>query len=196
MKTFTTYLSGLALAGGLTAIPSTVLAQNEEVAAYLGGGVGYFRINDEDFPDSEDELKDNRWSWRGQAGIQFNPVFSVEGGYTDFGEVEDGSLELDADGSFVAALVHLPLANGVAPYGKVGQLWWDVERRATTTSSGFLGGGETTVSRSSEDGNDTFYGVGIRFGEGPGLQMRVEYDRFALDDADVDMASVNLQYRF
>jgi len=38
--------------------------------------------------------------------------------------------------------------------------------------------------------------VGVRFGEGPGLQMRVEYDRFALDDADVDMASVNLQYRF
>lgn len=195
MKTFTTCFSGLALAGSLAVAPTNVLAQNEEVSAYLGGGVGYFRLNDEDFPDSDEELDDNRWSWRGQVGVQFSPVFSIEGGYNDFGEVEDGSLELDADGTFAAALVHLPLG-GFAPYGKIGQLWWDVERRATTTSGGLIGGGQTTVSRSSEDGNDTFYGVGVRFGEGPGLQMRVEYDRFALDDADVDMASVNLQYRF
>lgn len=196
MKKLTIYASGLALAGSLSALPTATLAQEEEVGGYLGGGVGYFRLNDEDFPDSEEELDDNRWSWRGQVGMQFNPVFSLEGGYNDFGEVEDGSLELDADGTFAAALVHLPLGSGFAPYGKLGQLWWDVERKRTTSSGGVIGGGQTTVARSSEDGSDTFYGLGVRIGEGPGLQMRIEYDRFALDDADVDMASVNLQYRF
>jgi len=70
-----------------------------------------------------------------------HPVVSIEGGYTDFGEVEDGSLELDADGTFAAALVHVPLDGGIAPYGTIGHLWWDVERRATTTSGGLIGGG-------------------------------------------------------
>jgi hypothetical protein len=195
MKKLTLCFSGFALAGGLATLPSTALAQQPELSGYIGGGVGYYRLNDEDFPDSEDELDDNRWSWRGQVGVQFNPVFSLEGGYTDFGDLEDGNLELDADGSFVAALVHLPLGGGFAPYGKLGQLWWDVERSVTRSDRGPIGGG-TTIVRSSEDGNDTFYGLGVRFGEGPGLQMRIEYDRFALDDADADMASVNLQYRF
>lgn len=192
MRKLAPCFSSFALAGGLLVLPGTALALQPEVKGYIGGGVGYFRLNDEEFPDSEEELDDNRWSWIGQVGLQFNPVFSVEGGYTDFGELQDGNLELDADGSFVAALVHLPLGKGFAPYGRLGQLWWDVERRATS-GSGF---GDSTISRSSEDGNDTFYGVGVRFGEGPGMQMRIAYDRFALDDADVDMASVNLQYRF
>lgn len=195
MKKLTLCFSGFALAGGLATLPSTALAQQPEMGGYIGGGLGYYRLNDEDFPDSEDELDDNRWSWRGQVGVQFNPIVSLEGGYTDFGDLEDGGLELDADGTFVAALVHLPLGGGFAPYGKIGQLWWDVERTVTTSDGGLIGGG-TTIARSSEDGNDTFYGVGVRFGEGPGLQMRIEYDRFALDDADADMASVNLQYRF
>ena len=41
-----------------------------------------------------------------------------------------------------------------------------------------------------------FYGFGVRIGEGPGLQLRVEYDRMEVDNADVDMGSVNLQYLF
>lgn len=196
MKKLMASITSLALVGSLSAIPTTALAQDPEVGGYVGGGVGYFRLNDEDFPDSDEELKDNRWSWQGRVGVQFNPIFSLEGGYTDFGEVEDGPLKLDANGTFAAALVHLPLGGGFAPYGKIGQLWWDAERKLTTTTGGVIGGGQTTISRSSEHGSDTFYGVGVRFGEGPGLQMRVEYDRFAFDDADVDMASVNLQYRF
>lgn len=184
MKPFATGLSATVLASGLLAFPTLSAAQQPEASGYAGGALGYFRLNDEDFPNSDDEFKDNRWSWRGHAGVQFNPVFSLEGGYLDYGNLEDGSFRLSADGLFAAAMVHLPLGGAVAPYAKLGQLWWDTERKGP---AGF---------RSTDSGSDTFYGLGIRFGDGPGWQLRLEYDRMALDDTDVDQAAVNLQYRF
>jgi hypothetical protein len=176
--------SAVALACGMTLMSHPAVAQGPSV--YGGGGVGYFRLNDDDFLDQNDRFKDNRTGWRLQAGAQLNPVLSLEGGHVDFGDLNDGSFRLSADGQFIAGLVHIPLSAGFAPYGKVGQLWWDTEARGPAP----LG----TVA--DADGNDFFYGLGIRFGEGPGLQARLEYDRMALDDADVDMASLILQYRF
>ncbi|ULQ48139.1 porin family protein [Flagellatimonas centrodinii] len=185
MKKIGILAPGIALAGSLAAFPAVVSA-NDGPGVYFGGGAGYYRLNEDDFLNNDDEFKDNRWSWNVHAGAQFNPVFSLEGGYVDFGDSRDGDLSVSADGTFAAALVHIPLG-GVAPFAKIGQLWWDAE----LDGPGFLPSSVTQT-----DGDDTFYGFGVRFGEGPGPQLRLEYDRMALDDTDVDMASVKLQYRF
>ncbi|MCK5770987.1 outer membrane beta-barrel protein [Algiphilus sp.] len=192
MKKLMTLAPGIVLAGSFASFPAAAQMSDDlafDPSIYAGGSAGYFRLNDDDFLDEEDEFKDNRWAWRGLAGVQLNPVFSIEGGYIDFGELNDGDFTLNADGTFAAALVHLPLANGFSPYAKLGQLWWDAELEGP---SGFFGNRATA----SDDGSDTFYGFGVRFGEGPGMQLRLEYDRLALDDTDVDMGSVTLQYNF
>ncbi len=178
------FAPSLVALGSLAALPTVVSAQSPTTSGvYFGGGAGYFRLEENDFLDQNDDFKDNRWSWNVHAGAQFNPVFSLEGGFLDFGDLNDGDFRLKADGTYAAALVHIPLG-GVAPFAKIGQLWWDAE----LDGPGFLDG--------RDDGNDTFYGFGVRFGDGPGPQLRLEYDRMALDDTDVDLASVKLQYRF
>lgn len=176
-----TLLTGVALAGSLALLPG--LASAADPSAYLGGGLGYYRLNDDDFLDEDDRFRDDRWSWRAFGGAQFNEILSAEAGYMDLRKLSDGALRLEADGWFIAGMAHLPLTSGFAPYAKVGNLFWDV------TASSPLG----SASRS---GNDLFYGVGARFTLSEALQLRLEYDRMAIDDSDVDMGSINLQYRF
>jgi len=173
--------TGIAMATSLALFPAT--AMTADSGGYLGGGIGYYRLNDDNFLDEDEDFKDDRWAWKAFAGIQFNAVLSVEGGYVDFGSPSDGALEIEADGWTVAALAHLPLTANFAPYGKVGQLFWDRER-------------STDISRRSDSGNDMFYAVGLRFDLADHVQMRMEYERFSLDDTDLDMGSLNLQYRF
>lgn len=174
------------VAVGLAAVPVSVSAQgagNPEVRGYVGGGLGYYRLDEEDFLDEDDDLKDNRWSWRAFGGMEVNRVFALEVGYRDFGETEDGNAEMEADGWTIAGIAALPVTDWFAPYGKVGQLFWDRTRRYGPLSD-------------SDDGNDLFYGVGARMTVSPRADLRLEYERMAMDDTDVDMASVNVQYRF
>lgn len=186
--------SSLAMVPGIAAAQGGYSSQQSGPAIYGGGGITYFRLNDDDFlaenEDGDKEFKDNRTGWRAQIGTQINPIFSIEGGYLDLGDLNDGDFRLSSDGGFAAALVHVPLGT-ISPFAKIGNFWWDVDRDAPGA-----GGPLDDALSTSRSGNDMFYGFGVRIGEGPGLQLRVEYDRMEVDNADVDMGSVNLQYLF
>jgi opacity protein-like surface antigen len=174
-------LTGIALVGSLALLPA--IAPAADSGAYLGGGAGYYRLNDDDFLDENNRFKDNRWAWKAHGGAQFNEVLSLEGGYMDLGKLSDGTLRLEADGWFVAGMAHLPITPRFAPYAKIGNLFWDVSASSPLGSA-------------SRSGNDLFYGAGMRFRVTEALQMRVEYDRMKIDNCDVDIGSVNLQYHF
>ncbi|MCC5856610.1 MAG: outer membrane beta-barrel protein [Ectothiorhodospiraceae bacterium] len=178
----------IALIGtGLVSLPQTGWTQQSPWAGppqgYIGGGVGYYRLNDEDFLDEDERFKDDRWSWKVFAGVQFNRVLSAELGYTDFGKTSRGPFSADASGWSLAGTAALPVTPNFAPYAKLGQLFWDADLEAGPVST-------------SRDGNDMFYGVGARFALSHNLDLRMEYERFALDDTDLDMGSLNLQLRF
>ncbi|MEX0731843.1 MAG: outer membrane beta-barrel protein [Aquisalimonadaceae bacterium] len=171
---------------GLITTPAGVSGQaatQSELRAYLGGGLGYYRLNDEDFLDEDENLKDDRSAWKAFGGFEINRVFSLEVGYTDFGRTEDGNATMEADGWTIAGIAALPLTQYFAPYAKVGQLFWDRKREYGPLSR-------------SDDGNDLFYGVGARFMLTDHTDLRLEYDRLALNDTDLDMGSINLQFRF
>lgn len=184
---------GLAAAALLAVPTSAVLAQATdttdrwfprqdrqfEPGFYVGGGVGYFRVEEQDFFGPDDDLDDEQVSLKAYAGGDFMPWLSAEAGYVNFGEVGDAST-LEADGWTVAAMAQLPIGN-FAPYAKVGHLWWDAD----------VGPGGAT-----DDGNDWFGGLGVRFALTQALDMRVEYERYELADVDVDMGSLNLQLQF
>lgn len=166
-------------------VPVGVSAQSateRDVRAYLGGGVGYFRLDEEDFLDEDDDLRENRSAWQVYGGFEANRVFSLEVGYTDFGTTEDGDLSLEADGFSVAGMAAIPISP-CAPYGRVGHLSWDRTRSVGPFSY-------------SDDGSDMFYGVGIRTALTDSADLRFQYDRMAMDDTDLDMGSINLQVRF
>lgn len=171
-------IGSLILASSTLAAPA--LAQG---SSYIGGGVGYYRINNEDFLDRNDELKDNRSSWKVYAGGRFNEVFGLEAGYVDFRDAADGDFRLSADGYSIAATIGTPVSSGVRLYGKLGQLYWEGEAGVGPITTDF-------------DGEDSFYGVGAHFGDARGLGVRVEYERYTLDETDIDMPSVALQLNF
>lgn len=156
---------------------------NDKAGAYAGASIGYYRLNDSDFLDEDDRLKDNRSAWRVYAGFEAGRILAIEGAYTDFGSTSDGLADMKLSGWSGAALINIPLLEVVAPYGKVGMISWDRKRSFGSLSS-------------SDDGSDVFYGLGIRFGVMTNADLRVEYERYTIDDTDLDMGSVNLQFRF
>ncbi len=192
MKSLKTILP-VAAAGILCSLPTFAFAQQENDAGlYLGGGIGYERIESEDFPNSEDEfenLSDNRVAYKGIAGFRFNRMFSIEGQYVDFGDAADGPLSVEADGWTAGLVVDIPVTERISPYGKIGMLFWDAEASV-----------DNVPGSVSDDGNDVVYGVGVRFGLAENLDLRLEYERYTFSvedtDTDVDLASANLQFNF
>lgn len=152
-----------------------------EPGFYVGGGVGYFRVDEQDFFGEGDDLDDDQVSFKTYAGGDILPWLGAEAGYVNFGEVGNGST-FEADGWTIAAIAQIPIGN-FAPYAKIGHMWWDADI-------------DTTGAVGSSDGNDWFGGLGLRFALTQALDMRVEYERYQLDEADIDMGSLNLQLQF
>ncbi|MES1942827.1 TonB-dependent receptor protein [Salinisphaera sp. PC39] len=178
------YLALLALAPALgVSAPAVAQTSGLEPHGYLGGGIGYYRVEDEEFPDDDDDFKDEREAYRGFIGAMLNRYVGLEIGYTDFAEAEDGGYEADADGFTAAVLAQVPVNEAFSVYGKGGMLAWDLDVSGPLVSG-------------SDDGEDPFYGVGTRIGLGGAFGLRLEYERFELDDTDVDLASANLEFRF
>ncbi|HEY0975046.1 MAG TPA: porin family protein [Solimonas sp.] len=183
MKSIKTLLPVAAL-GALMAMPAVAVAQDARSGGiYLGGGVGYNRIESQDFPNSNDDVEDSRVSYKGILGARLSPNFSLEGQYINFGTAKDGANQVKADGFTAGVVFDLPLTEWFSPYAKAGALFWDADGRFANV-------------RSSDDGTDFTYGVGARFGLSEAVDFRVEYERFELNDTDVDMASANLQFNF
>ncbi len=182
-----TRITPIALAGLCCSLAAPVAvsqtSSEREIRPYLGGGVGYYRLEDEDFLNENDRLKDNRGTWRAFGGVEFGRIFSLQVGHIDFGRSEDGNAEMEADGNTVAGMVALPVTDVFAPYAKVGNLSWDRERSLGPLSS-------------SDSGDDPFYGAGVRLTLTDHTDLRLQYERFQLDDTDLDMASAGIQFNF
>ncbi|MBV62379.1 MAG: hypothetical protein CMH65_13895 [Nevskiales bacterium] len=176
------------LASGLAATlcaPAALAQQADfDPYGYVGADIGYFRVESEEFPDDDDNVEDNRTSYRLRVGGRLTPVIGIEGGYTDFGDYDDGAATYTADGLTLAGVLHIPLGERASVYGKLGELFWDAE------AEGPLGGRATT------DGEDVFYGVGASLPLGEVVALNLGYERYALDDTDVDLAAVGLDLQF
>lgn len=171
------------LVAGLAGLMASPLALADSYAT-LGGNLGYYRFDYEDFPDSSDDFDDERSSWKVYLGLQPSEVIGLELGYANFGKAEDGGNQFESDGITAAATASIPFSENFAVYGKLGQLFWEREARAFG------------LPQREHDGSDTFYGVGTRLGLAPNLDLKLEYERYKIDRADVDMASIGLGLNF
>lgn len=177
-------LAATLAAGLLTAAPLTFAGPGPGI--YIGAGAGYNRFEGEEFPgsaDDVDELDDERVSYKGIAGLRLGSIFAIEGQYIQFGEFEEGLRSFDSDGWSVSGILELPLGDNFAVFGKGGVLFWDADAEVGAVSA-------------SDDGNDGTYGVGVRLSLTQSLLLRIEYDRYTLDDNDIDTASANLLFHF
>lgn len=148
-------------------------------------------------------LEDKSASYSITLGYQLNPYFSLEGGYIDLGKLSvyaksngsglsyaEGSVDLvvDVDGLFLDVKGQLPLNEYFSLYGKLGLLEWDAE----ATLSDLTG----DLSSNSADDNDTFFGIGVSFNSINNTTLNVDYTMYKLDDEDIDVLSLGLQFGF
>ncbi|WP_439520069.1 outer membrane beta-barrel protein [Hydrogenophaga sp.] len=149
--------------------------------------------------------RDRSTGFKLYGGYQFNPYMALEGGYFDLGKfgyiantVPSGTLNGDmrVKGLNLDLVGTLPITGKLSALGRVGVNHARVNDR-------FSGTGAVGVSNPTARQSDTNvkYGIGLNYAFSETLAMRLEVERYRVNDAvgnkgDVDMVSVGLVYRF
>lgn len=167
----------------LAGVSVDALAAESAGQPYIGGGVGYGRMNGEDFTNSNNDLTKSHVSWKALAGFKLNNMLSLEGQYIDFGAANRNSDRIQATGWTAGVVIDFSKSKTITPYAKAGALFWNTDNRFNN------------ISR-SEDGTGLTFGLGVRFMLADNLALRTEYERFNMDHTDIDNFSAALQLNF
>jgi opacity protein-like surface antigen len=171
-----------ALAVAALAAAATAQAQDNESGFYVGGGVGTFDVEIDDFDDVDatiDRYDSDDTAWKAFIGKRFNPYLGLELAYVNLGSPDDEiapdtEVTIETDG-------FAPYVVGTFPIGwfevfaKAGYYWYETEVRLSSP----LG------SASDSDSDSTFTwsaGVGLNVLER--INIRLEYEQFDFDAAD------------
>jgi OOP family OmpA-OmpF porin len=130
------------------------------------------------------------------GGYMFNRHFGVEGAYVNLGEVSySGDFfgspvtggKVEVTGFNVAALGSYPVTEQFSVFGKIGLFIWEAEASDVTGGVPFS---------EKDDGTDISFGLGVGYNFTRNLGVRAEWERFKLDDADADLLSIGIVWRF
>lgn len=182
--------------GGVNVGRSTAKIDDARITSnLLGGGLAAGSISNDD--------RDTGYKLFG--GYQFNRYFALEGGYFDLGKFGfsanttpagtlNGTIRLK--GVNLDAVGIVPITEKFSAFGRVGVNY--AEARDT-----FSGSGAVTVlnSNPSKREANVKFGAGIQYDFTEALAMRLEAERYRVNDAignrgDIDLVSVGLVYRF
>ncbi len=160
-------------------------AQAEEHSGfYLGGGVGQAKNESGEFSGSDIAFKLT-------GGYAFNRYLGIEVAYVDTGTQDDTiglvQVENESSGVIASALLHLPLGETFAMFGKIGYAFYDSD---ATSRLGSLS------VRESDSDEDLAYGVGIELAITTGLRFRAEYEAVDVSEGDFQIVSAGAVYKF
>lgn len=149
--------------------------------------------------------RDRDSGYRLYAGYQFNRYWALEGGYFDLGKfgytantMPVGSLtgDIRLKGLNLDLVGTLPLSDRFSLLGRVGANYADTNGTFTST-------GAVRVINPNPTKQDTNYkfGLGVQYAFNDALALRVEAERYRIDDAvgnkgHIDMATIGLVYSF
>jgi OOP family OmpA-OmpF porin len=206
MQSLTRTLTATALAiAALTATgvqaqssSSTTSASASSNYSFYAPGSRYFGLNigqsDFSLPNGTGAFpSDNKdTSYNIYGGSYFNNNFGVELGYTDFGKVNRGGGQTDAEGINLSLVGRLPLSNSFNLLGKLGTTYGRT-RVSAAPGSGLATGNESDWGVS--------YGIGAEWAFTPALSAVLAWDehnlKFVGTGKDhVSTTSLGLRYRF
>ncbi|MCY7319331.1 MAG: OmpA family protein [Ramlibacter sp.] len=200
----------------ITAVLASPLAMAQDSGGYVGFNVGQSQATIDDVRIGNslrsqgftsvsiaDDDSDN--GYKIFAGYQFSRYFALEGGYFDLGEFGYTATTVPA-GTLTGAIelrgVNLDLV-GMLPITEKFSAFARVGANHAEAKDTFTGTGAVTVGNRNPSKRDTNYkfGVGLEYDFTESLGMRVEAERYRVDDAignvgDIDLYSVGLVYRF
>ena len=154
-------------------------AQAQDRGFYAGAGAGQSFVDEQGYDD-----EDTAFAVFG--GYQVNRYFGVEAGYADFGEIEPDTVgpELEADTGYLVAVGSLPISDSFSAYAKAGLHRWNLDAE--------LPG----LAHSDDSGSDPTYGLGLQYRFTDHVALRGEYSRFEIEDADADLAQLQVRFDF
>ncbi len=189
---------------------SAVSVSHASEGIYLGFNLGQasYDVTLNDFAVLNDgsltspSLGDTDSSYRFTIGYQLLPYFSLEGGYVDFGSfsataTSDGtgiyktgifSTITSTDGFFIDVKGQIPINEQFSLYGTYGLLSWRSETVLSPSTE--------TLEPNEHDDNDSFFGIGGSFNIYDTLALNVDYTFYKLDELDVDVFSVGIQFGY
>ena len=157
---------------------------------FVGGSVGNAALSFKDVDFGSSGFDDADSAYKGFVGYIVDlPVvdFGVEVAYVDFGAPADTSIfdeENQIEATGLSGFATLGMDWGLfGVFVKAGVVQWDAEFSLDNVSLG------------KDDGSDSAYGLGFRFNFSS-VEVRAEYEQFDIEDADLDMASVGVLWRF
>ncbi|MDO9216862.1 MAG: outer membrane beta-barrel protein [Lacisediminimonas sp.] len=189
------------------------LAMAQDTGWYGGANVGQSRATIDDarirsgnpgFNSATITDDDRSTGYKIFGGYQLNKNFAVEGGYFDLGKfgytatAPGGTLNgsMKVRGLNLDLVGTLPVTEKFSVFGRVGVNY-------AQTRDNFSGTGNVIVTNPNPRKNDTNYkfGAGVQYAFTDSLAMRLEAERYRINDAvgnkgDVDLYSVGLIYRF
>jgi OOP family OmpA-OmpF porin len=191
-------------------------AAADDAAWYIGGNIGQSRakINDNSISsalfgagfNSSISNDDKNTAFKFFGGYQFNRNFAVEGGYFNLGEfgytattVPAGTLtgKIKLQGLNLDAVGMLPLGDKFSVFGRLGLQYAQAKDNFAST------GAVPAPTNPSPSKNKLNYkaGVGVQYDFTQSVGMRVEAERYRINDAvgndgDINMYSLGLVYRF
>jgi OOP family OmpA-OmpF porin len=198
------------------AAATTSVVKADDAGWYLGGNIGQSTADidndritenllDSGFSEIMIDNDDRDTGYKLFGGYQFNRNFALEGGYFDLGEFSysattmpagtlDGQMELR--GFNLDLVGFIPFSEKFSAFGRVGVNYAEAKDR-------FSGTGAVNVlsPRAEERDTNLKLGAGVQYAFTDALAMRVEAERYRINDAvgnkgDIDLVSVGLVYRF
>ena len=172
-----------ALAVAALAAASAAQAQDNESGIYVGGGVGSFDVQIDDFDDVDetiDRYDSDDTAWKAFAGWRVSPHLGFELAYVNLGSPDDEifpgtDLTIETDGFAPYIVGTIPIGDWFEVFAKAGYYWYDVEAEISTP-----------VGSVTEDDSDSTFtwsgGVGLNVFER--VNIRLEYEQFDFDQAD------------
>ena len=139
-------------------------------------------FTDSEVDESGFDADDTNWKIFGGWRSNNREWFGIEAQYVEFGDFDFGpGMTIKSTSFDVFALAAFDLWR-FELFGKAGVAAWDTE------VSGF--------PFSDDDGTDFAYGVGAAFRLGDRIHIRGEWEVFEVDDADLDMFSLGIDFKF
>ncbi|MEO8390793.1 MAG: outer membrane beta-barrel protein [Polaromonas sp.] len=208
MPSLTRRLSATVLAAAALAAAAGAQAQSNNSSSssnmsssnysFYAPGSRYFGLNvgssDFSLPSGAGGFpSDNRdTSYNIYGGSYFNNNFGLELGYTDFGKVNRGGGQTDAEGINLSLVGRLPLSNSFNLLGKLGTTYGRTHVSAAP-ASGLATGSESNWGMS--------YGIGAEWAFTPALSAVLAWDEHNLkypggSKERLSTTSIGLRYRF
>lgn len=147
--------------------------------------------------------------WKVYTGFQFNKYLGVEGGYANLNDMTASSnitapapapqrmiTKIDANAWTLAAVGSYPLTDKFSVIAKLGAAYVLTDKTTQLSGAGVTTAAQKLSVRTGDDSYQPYYGVGVSYALLNNFKLRAEWERFDLDNYNIDLMTAGFTIAF